>query len=370
MPVKIGASYVSEVAAEYAKTERKKREEAESSNEKSSVLSKLQEKFPGLSITIGTKPFSGAGKSNLSISPKILKEMEKDPEKREEYEALIYDVANLSGSDWARGRKLKSHGVIIGDDGGLRGWSISEYDDGNRRHVSPLDRNDKKSWFDKMLGNFSKKKKSSRLKEEQEKLLERRREAAKIEISKEGKAKLEAEKEKSNSLSFADVNELSKYLFQNYDVVKGGMANISSKYLRDSLKDSDKLSSLLENLSAADKSLRENQGKVGFQGMKITIDEKGEVTMESSSGRVGFNGEKIKRIIAAAATRDDMRIAIKLLEEDIEELENGLKNNMCDEAEVQKAKDMMSEAKQKLSSLPDRAPTLEEQTALSVNMVV
>ncbi|MBR3723216.1 MAG: hypothetical protein IKN12_10735 [Selenomonadaceae bacterium] len=366
MPVKIGGSYVSEAAASYAKAQ------AEEGKSDSDILKGLSDKFPNMKFTVGTKPFSGMGINNVSISPKILKQMENDPEKRLEYEALIYDIAN---TDLAQGRKLKAGGFIIGDDGGLKAWSISEPNDGNRKNIANLNKNDKKSWIDKMLGNATKKKKSSPLKEAQEKLLEKAKEkadekvnAAVLEISKEGKA-LSLNEVKDN-IAFANANELSKYLFQNFDIVKQGMSQISSKYLRDCVTDADKRQALFDNLSAADDVLKERQGQIGFQGMKITIDEKGETSMESSKSTVGFNGEKIKRIMAAAATKDDMKVAIELLEQDIEELENGLKNNMCDEAEVQKAKDMMKEAKQTMSTLPERPSTPEEKTALTINMVI
>ena len=99
MPVRIGNSYVSEAAAQFAMAEKETKEvkegEGKGSNKGSGVLADLAEKFPGLKITVGTQPFSGSGLKNLSISPKILREMERDPEKRMEYEALIYDVANF-----------------------------------------------------------------------------------------------------------------------------------------------------------------------------------------------------------------------------------------------------------------------------------
>ena len=126
MNVKIGNSYVSEAAANFAKNN--------SDDGDKNILKSLQEKFPNLKISVGTSPFSGTGTNNLSISPKILKEMQNNPEKKIEYEALIYDVANQNISS----PNLKSHGFIITDDGGLRGWGISEH-------------NDKKTWLEKIL---------------------------------------------------------------------------------------------------------------------------------------------------------------------------------------------------------------------------
>ena len=68
MAVKIGQSYVSEAAANFAKNHK--------NDDDKNILKNLQEKFPNLKISVGTAPFSGNGTNNLSISPKILKEMQ------------------------------------------------------------------------------------------------------------------------------------------------------------------------------------------------------------------------------------------------------------------------------------------------------
>lgn len=372
MPVKIGESYVSEAAAEFANTKRKEREDAGTAKTKGGVLEDLKEKFSGLKITVRTAPFSGSGRNNLSISPKILREMEKDPDKRAEYEALIYDIANMPESVCANGHKIKSYGFIIDNDGGLRAWSISQTDDSTRRNLTPLKREEKKDWFSRMLGNRSEEKKSA-WKEAQEKLEERRREAARreaarVEISREGK-EIAAGQTAAKPL-FQDVNELSQYLMQNFHVVKGGMAKISSNYLRDCVNSEEKQQALFDKLAAADASYKEKQGDVGFQGMNITIDENGEVTAESTKSTVSINEDKRRRQIAAAATKGDMQTVIALLEQDLQQLEDGLKQNMCDEAEVAKAKKLQEMAKERMAKLPDRAPTPAEQSRMSVNLLI
>ena len=135
MAVKIGQSYVSEAAVNFAKN---------SADNGENVLKSLQEKFPNLKISVGTAPFAGSGTNNLSISPKILNEMQKNPDKKVEYEALIYDIANQNVSQPG----LKSHGFIIDDKGGLRGWGISEHND---RKNTPLNKKNKNSWLDSLL---------------------------------------------------------------------------------------------------------------------------------------------------------------------------------------------------------------------------
>jgi len=43
---------------------------------------------------------------------------------------------------------------------------------------------------------------------------------------------------------------------------------------------------------------------------------------------------------------------------------------MCDAAEVEKAKKMLEQAKEKMANLPDRPSTPEEQAKPSLNMVI
>lgn len=194
-----------------------------------------------------------------------------------------------------------------------------------------------------------------------------------LEISEQGRTALkekQAVEDTKSNLSFDTVDDLSKYLYENFNIVKQGMTEISSKYLRDCLTDPDKRQSLFENLKAADEALEEKQGEVGFQSMKIKIDDDGEVTTESTSKSVAVNEQKRRRQIAAAATRGDMQAIIALLEQDLQEVEAGLEENACDEREVEKVKALLSEAKQKMSSLPDREPTPEEQAIMMMNTLM
>ena len=379
MPVKVGASYVSEAAYEFAKARRAEKEEGK---EDKGVLKELKEKYPGLNITVGTKPFSGTGTSNLSISSKILKEMQENPEKRMEYEALIYDVAHTDvNSGIMPGRKLKSHGFIIDDKGGLRSWSISEGDDGRQRQQSYLQRSERKNWWEEMLGKPKKKKKKSPAQIAQE-LAEKRKEAERKDQEPQGllaalqmQGRPVAEKALPNAtakegLSFASKNELYKYLQGSFEIVKGGMASISGKFLEKCLTDEESRNKLLEALQAAEASYASRKDEVGFQGMQITVDENGEVTSASSKSTVSINEDKRRRQIAAAATQGDMQTVVTLLEQDLQQVEDGLKQNMCDEAEVAKAKKLLELARERMAKLPDRAPTPAEQSAMTVNMLI
>ena len=145
MPVRVGKSYVSEAALSFAQAQ-----EYDGGN----ILQDLAEKFPNLKFSVGTAPFFGSGLGNVAISPKILREMQENPDKRVEYEALLYDVANLN---WNRDPSVKSSGVIIDANGDMSMWSISKSDDGkNSRAKTALDKNHK-SWWQKILDELNKK---------------------------------------------------------------------------------------------------------------------------------------------------------------------------------------------------------------------
>ena len=153
MPVKVGNSYVSEAAYEYAKAQ----------TDDGATLKSLAEKFPNLKFSIGTKPFSGSGLNNVAIAPNILREMEENPDKKLEYEALLYDVANLSPPPSAM--NIKSQGVIIDSNG------------------VPVNR-DTKSWWAKMLEKLHDKK------------------SADVKISKEGLSALNADEKVNGRVAF------------------------------------------------------------------------------------------------------------------------------------------------------------------------
>ena len=121
MAVKIGNSYVSEAAVAYA--------QARKTDEKSeNVLGELSKQFKDVNFSVGTRPFGGNGTNNISIAPNILREMANDPEKRMEYEALIYDCANVLKNS-ANRPGLKAQGIILDSKGELSMWSISQTGD-------------------------------------------------------------------------------------------------------------------------------------------------------------------------------------------------------------------------------------------------
>ena len=101
MAVKVGNSWVSEAALSYAKVK--------ADSGESATLNGLLDRYPGVNFSTNTQAFSQKGTNNIQIAPIILAQMQNNPDKRIEYEALIYDCAKLISSgamDWARQQKL------------------------------------------------------------------------------------------------------------------------------------------------------------------------------------------------------------------------------------------------------------------------
>lgn len=170
MAIKVGKSWVSEAAYAYAQGRIAKKTTEEASDR--SMLSQLSDKFPDLNFTTNTEPFSGKGKNNMAIAPNILREMENDPEKRLEYEALIYDC-NMTQKSVANREGLISFGFILNSDGSLGAWSISKAGSGNYRNQFRLNLKDKDNWLDQIL-------EKTRLKKEEQKKAEKKKMEKKI----------------------------------------------------------------------------------------------------------------------------------------------------------------------------------------------
>lgn len=162
MAVKVGESWVSEEAYAYAQARMKESEE-----------------------------------KNISIAPNILKEMENDPEKRMEYEALIYDCVKFQEqfAQTAKQRGIKTCGFVIGADGGLRMWGISEAKSSGKRVQVSLEKQNKASWSKKLLEKIK------------EKEAEKGKEDAKAEKTEE-----EAREEKMNSSVAVNVEKRARQI--------------------------------------------------------------------------------------------------------------------------------------------------------------
>ena len=87
MAVKVGNSWVSETALTYAK--------AKSGSGTSVSLKALSDRYPGVNFTTNTQNFSQKGTNKIKIAPNIMVQIQNDPDKSVEYEALIYDCSQL-----------------------------------------------------------------------------------------------------------------------------------------------------------------------------------------------------------------------------------------------------------------------------------
>lgn len=262
MPVKVGNSYVSEAAVAYAQSQ------VEKDSKSGDTLKNLSKQFKDINFSVGTQPFNSSGTNNISIAPNILRQMANDPEKRLEYEALIYDCSQ-GLKDFANRPGLKAQGYIIGSDGGLRMWSISGDDDGkNDRLIFNVDK-------DKLAGRLPKKK--------------------------------------------------------------------TSKF--------DKINEKLQKKSSD----------------KVNEDE--EKTSEQIGGSVVFNESKRSRQLAAAKTIDDVKQIMELLKTDLEDCENGLKMQWCDETEVEKVKKMIERAQKRMNEVAKNDQS-EETNNFSVDILI
>ncbi len=168
--------------------------------------------------------------NNVAIAPNILREMENNPDKKMEYEALLYDVANLPPPPSSM--NIKSQGVIIDKNGGMSMWSIGE----SGRDKISVKRDEIKSWWEKLI----------------EKL------------------------QKNN--------------------------------------DNEKV-----------------------------------------NGKVAFNADKRARQLAVATSKNDVRAIMNLLQMDLKQCEEGVKNSMCDAEEVKKVRKMIENAEKRLNEVDENS---------------
>ncbi len=169
---------------------------------------------------------------------------------------------------------------------------------------------------------------------------------------------------------FTNLRELTDYLRENYATVKSGVTVISQRFLRDCLTDGEKRRSLFGNLEAAEQMAQEAPERLpGFQSMKVTIDDEGNMMTETMSRRVGFNGEKMARRIRAARSKNDMTAIMAMLQNDLSVCQDGLRDGACDEAEVAKVKAMIQEAERRMAELSG-VPEESRERAVFVDVII
>ena len=89
----------------------------------------------------------------------------------------------------------------------------------------------------------------------------------------------------------------------------------------------------------------------GYQGMKITIDENGEMETETYGGKVAVNEGKRLRQIAAAKNPAQIQMVISMLNVDMSDVKRGKEQNMCDDDEIAKVEALLQQAQQKASQI-------------------
>lgn len=156
----------------------------------------------------------------------------------------------------------------------------------------------------------------------------------------------------ASELKFGSKDELMSYLKSSFKTVANGMAQISGSYLNRCLKDENELQRLLDNLSAADE-MAENaeESLEGYQGMKIKIDENGEMESETYGGRVAVNEGKRLRQIAAAKNPSQIQMVISMLNKDMSDVKRGKEQNMCDDDEIAKVEALLQQAQQQYARI-------------------
>ena len=382
MAVKVGNSWVSEAALAYAKNAVEN-----SGSEKSSVLSDLSEKYKDTNFMASTAPFQGKGTNNISISPNILRQMEQDPEKRLEYEALIYDCVEVQKSGVSKGANVIASGFIINPDGSLGAWSISKSGGEKLRRQTKLDKKDKKSWTEKL--HEMQKEKKVRQKEQRKRQGSARdkksevagstadREGVRVAFSEQGmelaKQRGADSASRDEAKTFKNKKDFWNYLAGKYQSVRNGTVSISGSYLKECMNDAEKQKELFKMLDDAEYMVKDAEENLeGYQGMRIRVDDKGNMETETYGSKVAVNEEKRLRQIASAKTVSDVQMVISLLQKDLSDCQAGLRSGACDENEVKKVKALIAKAQQKMTEVQDGDSDKDEDEVdvFSMNMLM
>lgn len=199
--------------------------------------------------------------------------------------------------------------------------------------------------------------------------------AAKQGINEKTSAAESSSADSKEETEFSNVGEFMEYLSSKFNTVSKGMVKMSKSYLKECLTDEEKRKQLFENLKAADEAEAHAKENIkGYQGMTITINDKGEMEMESRGGWVSVNEGKRSRQIAAAKNPQQVQAVLALLNQDLAQVENGVRNGMSDENEVNKVKALIQRAMKRMSEVNASQNNGEEDTegfdAFSINMLI
>ena len=97
-------------------------------------------------------------------------------------------------------------------------------------------------------------------------------------------------------------------------------------------------------------------------------DSEKETTTVSTS--VGVNAGKMARKIAAAKTKEQLRMVISEIRSDMRVVKDGMKKGWCDKSEIAKVEMLMSMAQNRMGQVEDREATPEEENAFSMDSLM
>lgn len=182
-------------------------------------------------------------------------------------------------------------------------------------------------------------------------------------------------RQESVTLEFSDMGKFMNYLTGKYARLQDGTVTVSGTYLRACLEDEDKRMELEKMLSDAEWMVEDaKENCKGFQGIKITIDEKGNMESETYGGSVAVNEGKRARQIAAAKSVSDIQMVMGLLTKDLSDCQSGAARGMCDQSEIDKVKALMQKAQQKMAELSGGGSEGQQQEegfdAFSLNLLM
>ncbi len=132
MAVQVGSKMVSEAAANFVRSQDFASATGSAKERSNAMMNELAQRYTSLNFFGPSKPSADAGRNNIAIAPNILRQMASDPEKRAEYEALIYDINELAKNDTGytpMGDKIIASGYTIDENGVAGAWTISQSGD-------------------------------------------------------------------------------------------------------------------------------------------------------------------------------------------------------------------------------------------------
>jgi hypothetical protein len=137
---------------------------------KNDVLASIKNIMPGWNVSAVAAPFQGNGPFNIAIHPDVLQRAANDPEALVELKTRVLDTFKFAAPLPAG---AEARGVVIGADGGGRGWIRGKSGNGEtQRAVTDLPRNRPEDWTEILLKKLEDERRLERIREFRESFLE------------------------------------------------------------------------------------------------------------------------------------------------------------------------------------------------------